>query len=78
MLKTKYRLLSTALLTAMLLSACAAQEADQELLTDDNQLLEQMPFPIKVVDCGKVNMKITEPSDIAFAEFILGEREGKE
>ena len=48
----------------------------QELLTDDNQLLEQMPFPIKVVDCGKVNMKITEPSDIAFAEFILGEREG--
>ena len=50
----------------------------QELLTDDNQLLEQMPFPIKVVDCGKVNMKITEPSDIAFAEFILSEREVSE
>ncbi|MBQ3064123.1 MAG: 2-C-methyl-D-erythritol 4-phosphate cytidylyltransferase [Clostridia bacterium] len=50
----------------------------QELLTDDNQLLEQMPFPIKVVDCGRVNLKITEPSDIAFAEFILNQREGAE
>ena len=48
---------------------------NQELLTDDNQLLEQMPFPVKVVDCGKVNLKITHPSDIAFAEFVLSERE---
>ncbi len=48
-----------------------------ELLTDDNQLLEQMPFPIKVVDCGKVNLKITEPQDIPMAEFILSEREGE-
>ncbi|MBR7112310.1 MAG: 2-C-methyl-D-erythritol 4-phosphate cytidylyltransferase [Clostridia bacterium] len=48
-----------------------------DLLTDDNQLIEQLPHPIKLVDCGKENLKITEPRDIALAEFILKERERK-
>lgn len=47
-----------------------------ELLTDDNQLIEKLPYPVKVVDCGKDNIKITEPRDIRLAEFILKEREG--
>ncbi len=47
-----------------------------ELLTDDNQLMEKLPYPVKLVDCGKENIKITEPRDIRMAEFILGEREG--
>lgn len=46
-----------------------------ELLTDDNQLIERLPYPVKVVDCGKDNIKITEPRDIRLAEFILKERE---
>lgn len=47
-----------------------------ELLTDDNQLIEKLPYPVKVVDCGKDNIKITEPRDVRLAEFILKEREG--
>ena len=45
-----------------------------EKMTDDNQLIESLPYPVKVVDCGKENIKITHPSDIAIAETILKER----
>lgn len=48
-----------------------------ELLTDDNQLMERLPYPVKLVDCGKDNLKITEPRDMRLAEFILKEREGE-
>ena len=48
--------------------------ADQ--LTDDNQLIEQLPHPIKLVDCGKENIKITTPDDVDLAEFLLKKREG--
>ena len=48
-----------------------------ELLTDDNQLIERLPHPIKLVDCGRENVKITEPKDIPLAEFILEQREKK-
>ena len=48
-----------------------------ELLTDDNQLIERLPHPIKLVDCGRENVKITEPGDIPLAEFILEQREKK-
>ena len=47
-----------------------------ELLTDDNQLIEKLPFPVKLVDCGKDNIKITEPRDLRLATLILEEREG--
>lgn len=50
------------------------QNADQ--LTDDNQLIEQLPYPIKLVDCGKENIKITTPDDVDLAEFLLKKREG--
>ena len=50
------------------------QNADQ--LTDDNQLIEQLPHPIKLVDCGKENIKITTPDDVDLAEFLLKKREG--
>ena len=44
-------------------------------LTDDNQLVERLGHPVKLVDCGKLNMKITFPEDIPLAETILKERE---
>lgn len=50
---------------------------DVALLTDDNQLIERLPFPVRVVDCGKDNIKLTDQSDLARAEFILLQREGK-
>lgn len=60
---------------ADLYRAALATVKPLELLTDDNQLMEKLPYPVKVVDCGRENLKITEPRDIALAEFILKERE---
>ncbi|MBQ9777588.1 MAG: 2-C-methyl-D-erythritol 4-phosphate cytidylyltransferase, partial [Clostridia bacterium] len=43
--------------------------------TDDNQLMEQLGVAVKLVDCGKENIKITHPEDIHFAELLLAVRE---
>lgn len=45
--------------------------------TDDASLLEHAGFNVTVVDCGRENLKITEPSDLLFAEAILKSREEK-
>ena len=42
--------------------------------TDDCALAERAGFPVKVVDCGYQNIKITTPEDLKFAELILSER----
>ena len=42
--------------------------------TDDNQLLEHIRVPVKMVACSRENIKITEPSDIVFANAILEAR----
>ena len=46
-------------------------------ITDDNQLMERIKHPVKLVDCGKENIKITTPDDIEMAEYILSKREVK-
>lgn len=46
--------------------------------TDDNQLVEHIRVPVKLVECSKQNIKITEPDDIKYAEFILAQRKQKE
>ena len=46
-----------------------------ELLTDDNQLIERIGHPVKLVRLGKTNLKITHPEDVAWAEFIIRQRE---
>ena len=43
-------------------------------LTDDNQLMEKIRHPVRPVDFGKDNIKITTPDDIPRAEFILSNR----
>ncbi len=53
----------------------ALQKADPEGCTDDNQLMEQLGVAVKLVDCGKENIKITHPEDIHFAELLLAVRE---
>lgn len=45
--------------------------------TDDNQLVEKLPVPIKLVDCGRQNIKITYPDDLKIAEILLKEREAQ-
>jgi 2-C-methyl-D-erythritol 4-phosphate cytidylyltransferase len=42
--------------------------------TDDNLLAEHIGFPVKLVDCGSDNIKITTPADLAVAEVILRRR----
>lgn len=39
--------------------------------TDDAMLLERLDLPVKVVEGGYRNIKITTPEDLDYAEFIL-------
>lgn len=73
--KTVYLATTPQIFSANLYRAALETVKGAELLTDDNQLIERLPYPIKVVDCGRDNLKITEPRDIRLAEFILSERE---
>ena len=46
-------------------------------VTDDSSMAEHAGFQVKLVDCGKENIKITEPIDIVIAEAILKDRENR-
>ncbi len=48
--------------------------ADGIEVTDDASMAEHAGFAVKMVDCGRENIKITEPSDIPIAEAILDYR----
>lgn len=42
--------------------------------TDDCSLVEHYGFKIKLVDCGRTNVKITTREDLSFAEAIINQR----
>ena len=42
--------------------------------TDDNQLAEHIGVPVKLVECGNENLKITEPADLLYASCVLRAR----
>ena len=42
--------------------------------TDDNSLVERLDRTVRMVDCGRYNIKITEPLDLLIAETILSAR----
>lgn len=44
--------------------------------TDDNSLVERLERHIKIIDCGRYNIKITEKLDLLLAETILSARDG--
>lgn len=44
-------------------------------VTDDASMAENAGFKVRLVDCGRENLKITEPLDVIIAEGILKERE---
>lgn len=50
-------------------------EKDGVNVSDDCALCERLGFKVKLVDCGKTNIKITYPEDVIFAEAILKSRE---
>ena len=43
--------------------------------TDDNSLVENVGYPIRLVECGAENIKITTHEDMAVANGVLEERE---
>lgn len=59
---------------ANLYRAALATARDTVHVTDDNALMEQVRYPVKLVECDQNNIKITMPHDIARAEQILRER----
>jgi 2-C-methyl-D-erythritol 4-phosphate cytidylyltransferase len=44
-------------------------------VTDDNSLVENVGHPIRLVECGAQNIKITTREDIAIADGVLADRE---
>ena len=44
-------------------------------VTDDNMLIEMIGGTVSIVDTGRENIKITTPSDLEYASFLLGRRE---
>lgn len=53
-------------------------EIEQLAVTDDNSLVENLGTDIKLVECGRNNIKITTREDIPIALAILKAREGAE
>ena len=49
--------------------------ADHLVVTDDNSLVENLGVDIKLVECGRSNIKITTPDDIPLAQAIIKSRE---
>lgn len=58
--------------------ACAfSAKKEGASVTDDCMLAERYGFKIKLVDCGKSNLKITTKEDLAIAEAILKMRKAE-
>lgn len=55
-------------------AASYTAEKDKIEASDDCFLCERLGFKIKLVECGKTNMKITYPEDVMIAEAILAAR----
>ena len=61
--------------TSLYQAAMSKAIADKIEVTDDNALIEHLGYQIKMVECGRENIKITKPEDIAFANALARARE---
>lgn len=50
---------------------------DSVSVTDDCSAVERLGAKVKLIDCGRENIKITYPVDVAIAEAILARRAGE-
>lgn len=56
-------------------AAYTALDADAlAAATDDSSLVERIGYPVKLVECGRDNLKITTPDDLSRAAAILAAR----
>ena len=46
--------------------------------TDDNSLVEYVKHPVRLIECGSHNIKVTTREDICLAEAILRDRKQEE
>ena len=64
--------------TEIYAEALERYRGDMSLITDDNMLVEAIGVDIKIIDCGKENIKITTADDLDLAEFLLEKRKRNE
>ncbi|MBQ9416438.1 MAG: 2-C-methyl-D-erythritol 4-phosphate cytidylyltransferase [Clostridia bacterium] len=57
-------------------AAAYTAEAEGYAATDDNALLERIGIPVRMVDCGPHNLKITRPGDLEIAQTLLALKGG--
>ena len=57
--------------------ALVQAEIDKLSVTDDNSLVENLGCNIRLVECGRENIKITTPSDVHLALAIIRARESE-
>lgn len=62
---------------ALLERAYAEQEANLDSFTDDAAVVESMDAPVHVVPGDYGNMKITTPTDLAFAQWLVQRSDGE-
>ena len=43
-------------------------------VTDDAALFERLGWPVRVLDAGSANLKVTTPFDLIVAEAVLAQR----
>lgn len=60
---------------SLLLKAHKQAEESHFLGTDDASLVEQLNYPIKIVEGNYDNIKLTTPEDLYFAEAIIRKRQ---
>lgn len=59
---------------SMYVTSSAMAEKDGVTVTDDCMMAERLGFSIKLVDCGKENIKLTSRDDLSLAEYIISKR----
>ena len=63
--------------TTLYHAALAKAEADDFTVTDDASLVEHLGYSVRLVECGRANIKLTTPADLPLAQAILNYRAGK-
>lgn len=56
---------------SLYVAALARAQKDGFTSTDDNALIEHLGYKVRMVECGRENLKITTPDDLHLAEALL-------
>lgn len=58
--------------------AMEAAQAENARITDEASAMERLGLPVRLVECGDVNLKITTATDMVLAEAVLRARSAQE